>query len=51
MLFLFYEDLKADIMKELGRINEFLGTGFNQETLEAVSIVPPSGCDKKLIGS
>lgn len=37
LLFLFYEDMKADIMKELGRINEFLGTGLSQESLENVA--------------
>ncbi|XP_050726723.1 sulfotransferase 1C4-like isoform X2 [Eriocheir sinensis] len=36
LLFVFYEDMKADIMKQLGRVNEFLGTALCQETLEAV---------------
>ncbi|XP_050718718.1 sulfotransferase 1A1-like [Eriocheir sinensis] len=37
LLFLFYEEMKADIMKELGRINEFLGVGLSQESLESVA--------------
>nr|XP_045603420.1 sulfotransferase 1A1-like [Procambarus clarkii] len=34
MHFVFYEDLKADIKKELGTLNEFLGTNLSQQQLE-----------------
>lgn len=37
LLFLFYEEMKADIMKVLWRLNEFLGAGLNKEILESVS--------------
>lgn len=35
--FVFYEDMKADIMLELRKLNEFLGTQKSEETLEAVA--------------
>ncbi|XP_069170151.1 sulfotransferase 1A1 isoform X3 [Procambarus clarkii] len=37
MHFVFYEDLKADIKKELGTLNEFLGTNLSQQQLENVA--------------
>ncbi|XP_068241104.1 sulfotransferase 1A3-like [Palaemon carinicauda] len=33
---LFYEDMKADIMAELEKLNGFLGTGLNKEQLQKV---------------
>ncbi|XP_042240703.1 uncharacterized protein LOC121878510 [Homarus americanus] len=35
--FLFYEDLRADAMAELKKLNDFLGTKLNQEQLENVA--------------
>ncbi|XP_063864878.1 sulfotransferase 1A1-like isoform X1 [Scylla paramamosain] len=35
--FVYYEDLKADIMLELRKLNEFLGTRLCEEKLEAVA--------------
>ncbi|XP_068241366.1 luciferin sulfotransferase-like [Palaemon carinicauda] len=34
---MFYEDMKADIMSELRRLNEFLGTNLNEEQLKRVA--------------
>ncbi|MPC22910.1 Sulfotransferase 1C4 [Portunus trituberculatus] len=34
--FVFYEDMKADIMLELRKLNEFLGTQLNERKLEAI---------------
>ncbi|XP_069195419.1 sulfotransferase 1A1 isoform X2 [Procambarus clarkii] len=36
MHFLFYEDLKTDVMKELRTLNEFLGTRLTQQQLDNV---------------
>ncbi|XP_047472298.1 sulfotransferase 1E1-like [Penaeus chinensis] len=33
LLIVFYEDLKADVMKELKRLNEFMGTGLTETQL------------------
>ncbi|KAK8398369.1 hypothetical protein O3P69_003928 [Scylla paramamosain] len=35
--FVFYEDMKADIMSELRKLNEFLGTQLSEEKLEAIA--------------
>lgn len=37
VLFLFYEDLKEDIMREMRRLNAFLGTGYTDEQLLKVA--------------
>lgn len=39
MHFLFYEDLKTDVMKELRTLNEFLGTRLTQQQLDNVSLL------------
>ena len=39
MHFVFYEDLKADISKELKRLDAFLGTGLTEEQLKNVNYV------------
>ena len=36
MHFVFYEDLKADIDGELKKINDFIGTGLNEQQLKNV---------------
>lgn len=35
--FVFYEDMKKDIMLEMRKINEFLGTNMSEERLEAIA--------------
>ncbi|ROT72566.1 estrogen sulfotransferase [Penaeus vannamei] len=37
VLFIFYEDLKEDIMREMRRLNAFLGTGYTDEQLLKVA--------------
>lgn len=37
VLFLFYEDMKEDIIRELRRINKFLGTGLTDKQLQDVA--------------
>lgn len=37
VLFLFYEDMKEDSMRELSRLNTFLGTSLTQEQLQTVA--------------
>lgn len=37
VLFLFYEDMKEDILRELGRLNTFLGTALTESQLQAVA--------------
>ncbi|XP_069170216.1 sulfotransferase 1A1-like isoform X2 [Procambarus clarkii] len=36
--FVFYEDFKVDIKKELGKLNEFLGTNLSQQQLDNVKL-------------
>ena len=36
LLFMFYEDMQADIMKELHRLNDFMGTQLTEEQLKKV---------------
>ncbi|XP_037781178.1 sulfotransferase family cytosolic 1B member 1-like [Penaeus monodon] len=37
VLFLFYEDMKEDILRELGRLNTFLGTALTESQLQTVA--------------
>ncbi|XP_045102519.1 sulfotransferase family cytosolic 1B member 1-like isoform X2 [Portunus trituberculatus] len=37
LLFLFYEDMKENLMRELKRLNAFLGTGLTEEQLQQVA--------------
>ncbi|XP_069997628.1 sulfotransferase 1A3 [Penaeus vannamei] len=37
VLFLFYEDMKEDFLRELGRLNSFLGTGLTESQLQTVA--------------
>lgn len=37
VLFLFYEDMKEDFLRELGRLNSFLETGLTESQLQAVA--------------
>ncbi|XP_042877124.1 sulfotransferase 1C4-like [Penaeus japonicus] len=37
VLFLFYEDMKENILGELGRLNTFLGTGLTESQLQTVA--------------
>ena len=38
LLILFYEEMKADIMKQLNKINNFLGTNLTEQQLQNVII-------------
>ena len=48
VLFLYYEEMKEDIVKQLERINKFLGTNLTSKQLDNVSFLLLSYFFKKI---